>query len=71
MVYFQNKNPNLVNFWRVLQWTMMVYFKGIWSSLQPFSIFYGHLVYFVVICHIFPHFGVLYLEKSGNPGPGA
>jgi hypothetical protein len=26
----------------------------IWSILQPFDIFYGHLVYFVVIWYIFP-----------------
>jgi hypothetical protein len=28
---------------------------------------YGHLVYFVAIWYIFPRFGILYLEKSGNP----
>jgi hypothetical protein len=26
------------------------------------------LLYFVVIWYIFPRFGILYLEKSGNPG---
>jgi hypothetical protein len=31
------------------------------------EIFYGHLVYFVVIWYIFPRFGILYQEKSGNP----
>jgi hypothetical protein len=36
--------------------------------LQPLEIFYGHLVYFVVIWYIFPRFGILYQEKSGNPG---
>jgi hypothetical protein len=50
MVYFQTKNPNLGNFWQVLQRKMLV--------------FYGHFVYFtakwyisvhfVVICYIFP-----------------
>jgi hypothetical protein len=25
-------------------------------------------MYFVVILHIFPHFGMLYQEKSGKPG---
>jgi hypothetical protein len=30
-----------------------------------------HLVNFVVIKGIFSHFGMLYLEKSGNPGPEA
>jgi hypothetical protein len=29
--------------------------------------FYGHLVQFVVIWYIFPGFGILYKEKSGNP----
>jgi hypothetical protein len=54
-----------------LQWNMLVfyghvaYFTVIWSlglSLWPFGIFYGYLVYFS------PVFGMLYQEKSGNPG---
>jgi hypothetical protein len=40
----------------------------IWSILLPLEIFYGHLVYFVVIWYIFPRFGILDQEKSGNPG---
>jgi Na+/glutamate symporter len=32
-----------------------------------FVILYGHLVQFVVIWYIFPRFGSLYQEKSGNP----
>jgi hypothetical protein len=39
MVYFQTKNQNLCNFWRVLQWKMVVYLNKIWSVLQPFGIF--------------------------------
>jgi hypothetical protein len=41
--------------------------------LCPLGLFYGHskcygyLVYFVVIWYIFPRFGMLYQEKSGNP----
>jgi hypothetical protein len=31
--------------------------------LRPFSVFYGHLVYFF-------SFGMLYQEKSGNPAEG-
>jgi hypothetical protein len=31
------------------------------------GIFYGHSVYFMAIWYIFPHFGMLYLEKSCNP----
>jgi hypothetical protein len=68
MVCFQTKNPDLGKFWRVLQWKMLMYFMNIWSILWPLEIFYGHLVYFVVIWYIFPRFGILYLEKSGIPG---
>jgi hypothetical protein len=47
-----------------------------WSILWTSGLFYGHLVYvlnghlvnFVSICYIFPRFGMLHLEKSGNPG---
>jgi hypothetical protein len=40
---------------------------AIWSILQPLEVFYGHLVYFVVFWYIFPGFGILHQEKSGNP----
>jgi hypothetical protein len=40
----------------------------IWSILRPSEIFYGHLVYLVVIWNIFHHFGMLYQEKSDNLG---
>jgi hypothetical protein len=46
----------------------LVYFVAIWYILRPYGIFCGHLVYFMVIWHIFPRFGMLYQEKSGNPG---
>jgi hypothetical protein len=36
--------------------------------LRPKGIFYGRLVHFKVIWYIFPRFGMLYREKSGNPG---
>jgi hypothetical protein len=42
MVYFQTENPNLDQFWRVLQWKMLVYFMDIWSILWTFGLFYGH-----------------------------
>jgi hypothetical protein len=58
----------LGKFWRVLQWKVLVYFMDTWSILRYLVIFYGHLVYFVVIYYIFSHFGILYQEKSGNPG---
>jgi hypothetical protein len=67
MVCFQTKNQKLGTFWRVLQWKIMVYFMVIWSILRPFDIFYGHLVYLVVIGYSFPRFGILHQEKSGNP----
>jgi hypothetical protein len=31
-----------------------------------FGLFYGHWKYFMVIWYIFPRFGMLYQEKSGN-----
>jgi hypothetical protein len=67
MVCFQTKNCNSGKFWRVLPWEILVNFKTIWSILRPLEIFCGHLVYFVVICYIFPRFGILDQEKSANP----
>jgi hypothetical protein len=32
------------------------------SILRPLEIFHGHLIWY-----IFPRFGILYQEKSGNP----
>jgi hypothetical protein len=42
------------------------------------NVVYGHLEYFMAICQscgillciLFPRFGVYYLEKSGNPDKG-
>jgi hypothetical protein len=70
MVWFQTKDPNLGKFWRVLLWKILVFFMTIWSILRPFEIFYGHFIYFVVIWYIFPCFGILDQEKSGNPALG-
>jgi hypothetical protein len=41
---------------------MLAYFMVIWNILWPF----GNVV---VIWCIFPHFGILCSEKSGNPTP--
>jgi hypothetical protein len=38
------------------------YITVIWYILWPF-------LYFVVIWYIFPRFGILCQENSGNPGP--
>jgi hypothetical protein len=35
--------------------------------LGPFGKFSVHLGYFAVNWYIFPYFGMLYQEKSGNP----
>jgi hypothetical protein len=39
----------------------------IWYILWSSGIFYGHLAYVMAIWSIFPRFGMLYQEKSGNP----
>jgi hypothetical protein len=31
------------------------------------GIFYRHLGYFIIIWYIFSGFGIMYVEKSGNP----
>jgi hypothetical protein len=40
---------------------LLVNFPAIWYIL-------GHFCKFMVIWFIFPRFGILYHEKSGNPG---
>jgi hypothetical protein len=45
-----------------------MYFMTILSILRPLEIFYSHLLYFVVVWYISPRLGILYQEKSGNPG---
>jgi hypothetical protein len=48
---------------------MLVYFMDTWSILWSFVIFYGHFVYVVRGNLVyFSRFGILYQEKSGNPG---
>jgi hypothetical protein len=67
-IFFKPKIPIWVKFgmsskgryWYNL-WVFWVYFTAIWYNLWKFDKVYGHLVYF-------PRFGVLYQEKSGNPG---
>jgi hypothetical protein len=52
---FQTKNPNLGKFWSVLDWKMLRYSMTIWYILCLFGTF-------------FSGFGIMYQEKSGNPG---
>jgi hypothetical protein len=68
MVCFQTQNPNLGKFLRVLDWKILIYLMAIWNILWRFGIFYGHLVRFVFIWYTFSRFGIMYQEKSGNPG---
>jgi hypothetical protein len=46
---------------------MLAYIMDILYSLRPIGIVYAYWVYFKVIWYIFPNFGMLYQEKSGNP----
>jgi hypothetical protein len=43
-LFFQTKNPNFGQFWRALEWKMLLYFMNIWDILWPFGIMYGSLV---------------------------
>jgi hypothetical protein len=47
---------------------MLIYFVPIGNILQTFGVFYKHLLHFVFIWYIFSGFGIMYQEKSGNPG---
>jgi hypothetical protein len=48
---------------------MLKYVLSIWNILQTLGIFYDHLVDFMLIWYIFSGFGIMYREKTGNPGP--
>jgi hypothetical protein len=43
--------------WCIL-WTFVI------PILRPFDLFYGHLVYFVAICYIFPRFRIYCTKKN-------
>jgi hypothetical protein len=58
----------LGKFWEVLRLENVIYFIAIWNSLWTFRIFYDHFVHFVFIWYTFSGFGIMYQEKSGNPG---
>jgi hypothetical protein len=67
MVCFQTKNPNLGKLLSALDWKMLIYFMGSWNILLRSGNFYGCLVHFVSTWYIFPGFGIMDQEKSGNP----
>jgi hypothetical protein len=68
MVCFQTKSPDLGKFCRALDCKLLIYFMAIWNMLWTFGIFYDHLVHLAFIWYIFLGFGIVYQEKSGNPG---
>jgi hypothetical protein len=51
---FKKKKSNFDQFWKALQWKMLVLFMTVCSILSPDGKFYGHFVHFVVIWYIFP-----------------
>jgi hypothetical protein len=67
MVYYQTKNPNLTNFWRALDWKLLLYFMAIWNILRTFGIFYDHFVHFVFIWYIFPVLVSCTKKKNWQP----
>jgi hypothetical protein len=69
-LFFKPKNTNSVKFWSELNWKVLTYFTTNLNILLIFGICYEHLVHFVFIWYFFPGFGIMYQEKSGNPGLG-
>jgi hypothetical protein len=56
-------------FWKPFERKILCSFMIIWYTLWPFVLFRGRLEY--LCCgnlFKYPHFGILYKEKSGNPG---
>jgi hypothetical protein len=35
--------------------------------MEDVRLFYGHLVYFIVIWYVLSRFGIIHQQKSGNP----
>jgi hypothetical protein len=61
MAYFQNKNPDLGKFWRVLH-------GRCWYIIWPICLLYAYLAYFVAIwCIYVISFGLFYQEKIWQP----
>jgi hypothetical protein len=68
MVYFHTKNPRLGVFRKALERTTLVYFVAVWNILQPIGCVSCPLDIFWYFGKFSPRFGMLYQEKSGNPG---
>jgi hypothetical protein len=68
---FRTKSPNLGKFWRAIDWKMFISRYILWPFrifLWIVEIFFDDLAHFVFIWCIFFGFGIMYQEKSGNPG---
>jgi hypothetical protein len=59
---FQTKNSNLGKFGRALNWKMLIHITAIWNIFTDIWD-----ILHMTICY-FSHFGIMYQEKSGNPG---
>jgi hypothetical protein len=58
--FFSNRNSQFGQILEVGKYGYM-YFMDIWNI-------YGHLGYFMTIGYFYSGFGIMYKEKSGNPG---
>jgi hypothetical protein len=65
---FSHQTASFGTFWKAFEWKVfdifndhLVHFVAICYILRNFGIFCGHFLYY-------PNFGILYQEKSGNPG---
>jgi hypothetical protein len=67
MLYFKSKNINFGVFWKALEWKFLVYFMANCCILWAFVYILWPFGNFVIFGYIFPRFGMLYQEESGNP----
>jgi hypothetical protein len=67
MVYFKTKYPSLGKFWRALEWKITVHFMAFLEYISAILYILGPLGNLMVSWYTFPHFVILYQEKSGNP----
>jgi hypothetical protein len=68
---FVNQKSQFVKILESFAMVDVVIFYGFCSILPTYVhlmyTFYGHLVYFMPVWHIFQRLGMLYQVKSGNP----